>query len=86
MTNYLNLEKLIELKIKQNKRQLIDSDSNEGFSMYFDEEIIWRALIQSMLALHHLHQKSIMHRDIKPANILINFPHIDTVDRDSDPL
>ena len=26
LTNYLNMEKLIELKIKQNKRQLIDSD------------------------------------------------------------
>ena len=45
LSNYLNMEKLIELKIKQNKRQLIDSDIGEGFSTYFDEEIIWRALI-----------------------------------------
>jgi serine/threonine protein kinase len=45
LTNYLNLEKLIDLKTKQNKRQLIDQDSNDGFSTYFDEEVIWRALL-----------------------------------------
>ncbi len=38
---------------------------------YIDEDVIWRYLIQSLKALHHLHEKGICHRDLKTANTFI---------------
>lgn len=38
----------------------------------FDEETLWRYLIQLTEGLQHLHSRRILHRDIKPSNIFID--------------
>ena len=52
---------------------------------YFSEKIIWRCLIQCLLALDYLHSKTMMHRDIKSANILISIPDLEPVKDDDLP-
>ncbi|KAL0222018.1 hypothetical protein RCL1_001872 [Eukaryota sp. TZLM3-RCL] len=36
------------------------------------EDIVWRYVIEAVLALKHLHEKRIIHRDLKPQNILLD--------------
>ncbi|KAL0224175.1 hypothetical protein P9112_003565 [Eukaryota sp. TZLM1-RC] len=36
------------------------------------EDIIWRYVIEAVLALKHMHSKRIIHRDLKPQNILLD--------------
>ena len=38
----------------------------------FQENEIWKVLIQVISGLKALHDINVMHRDIKPANVLLN--------------
>jgi serine/threonine protein kinase len=58
----------------------------EAFPENIQEAVIWKVLIQMLLALKHCHSKNVMHRDVKPANILIHFPGIKSIDPKKDPL
>ena len=74
----MNVEQLIKDKIKRNKsdRFLRNKDENgviDDKHVFFPEKVIWKALIQSLIALEHIHSKNIIHRDIKSANILLHF-------------
>ncbi|KAL0238030.1 hypothetical protein GEMRC1_012504 [Eukaryota sp. GEM-RC1] len=45
------------------------------------EDIIWRYVIEAVLALRHMHEKRIIHRDLKPQNILLdNRGHLKVAD------
>lgn len=42
--------------------------------VFFEEGVIWRCMIQCLLAMEHMNSKQIIHRDIKTANIFVNVP------------
>ncbi|GAM18256.1 hypothetical protein SAMD00019534_014310 [Acytostelium subglobosum LB1] len=53
--------------------QLISKCKNE--SIFIDEEVIWRTLVQILSALHEIHNRkdgTILHRDIKPGNLFLD--------------
>lgn len=63
-----NLESIIKQKIKSNSE--IGGPLTEP--IFFSEAVIWRCLIQCLLAMEFMHSKQIIHRDIKSANIFVH--------------
>lgn len=66
----------------EEKALMIVMEYAQGGTMYnfleerkgrlLDEEEIIRLFVQIVVAMHHVHQKSILHRDLKTQNILLN--------------
>ena len=65
-----------EFMNSDNLESLINSRANKNAedNIFFEESIVWKCLIQTVLSLEQMHSHSIIHRDVKSANIFINIP------------
>jgi serine/threonine protein kinase len=78
---YVNCDNLeTAIKVKRNKNNsgvgtsFNDIRTDNSHSMYFEESIIWRCLIQCLVSLDYIHSKKVIHRDVKTDNIFISVP------------